>query len=190
MSDGDATLILKRLSAGDPAAGAELLPLVYEELRRLAQVAMKNARGNHTLQPTALLNEAWIRLIDPRRADFEGRGHFMAVAARAMRSVLVDHARRRGAEKRGGDALRVELDLAVAGFDERSEGLLELDRALHELASFDAELARIVDMRFFGGMKNPAIAEALGLSLRSVERGWSSARAWLYRRVTGGEDER
>jgi len=181
---GDATLILKRLSGGDPAAGNELLPIVYAELHRLATSAMGKARNDHTLQPTALLNEAWIRLIEPGREGFDGRGHFLAVAARAMRSVLVDHARRRGALKRGGGAGRVDLDKAVVGFDERSEGLVELDRALNELTDFDDELARIVDLRFFGGLKNPEIARALDMSLRSVERGWSTARAWLYRRVS------
>jgi RNA polymerase sigma-70 factor (ECF subfamily) len=177
------TLLLQRLNDGDSAASEELLKIVYAELHGLARRAMAREPGGHTLQPTALLNEAWMRLFDSASSDWQGHSHFLGVAARAMRSILVDHARRRGAEKRGGDRVRMDLSEAVASFEERGTDLVVLDEALEELAEVDPELARIVELRFFGGLKHPEIAKVLDSSLRSVERGWSTARAWLYQRV-------
>lgn len=181
---GDATILLRRLQEGDGRAADELLPIVYAELHRLAQRAMAG-RGGQTLQTTALMNEAWIRLVDGDGAEWESRNHFLAVAARAMRSVLVDRARRRGALKRGGARVELELDAAIDELEERAPDLVALDDALEKLAEVDETLVKIVEMRFFGGLSQPAIAEVLGISLRSVERGWSTARAWLHARLAG-----
>lgn len=170
-------------SAPDPSDADPRSDLVYAELRRLARRAMSRQGPGHTLQTTALLHEAWLRL-EKLDARWESKDHFLAVAARAMRSVLVDHARRRGAEKRGGGRQRVDLDDVVDGLQQRSADLLALDEALAELTRLDEELARIVEMRFFGGLKHPAIADLLGVSLRRVERGWSTARSWLYTRLS------
>ena len=176
-------VLLKRMRDGDVDAAEELLPVVYQELHRLAERALGRQNPGHTLQTTALLNEAWIRLVEAEGGDWKSRNHFLAVAAKAMRSVLVDHARRRGAEKRGAGRARVELDEALDLLEQRSSDLLALDEALEELATMDESLARIVELRFFGGLKHPEIAELLNSSLRSVERGWSAARAWLYTRL-------
>lgn len=184
-----ATEILVRLGQGDQAAAEELLPIVYDELHALARRAMISG-SDMTLQTTALLNEAWIRLIESSGRDFDDRGHFLGVASRAMRSILVDRARARGTLKRGSGA-RVDLDLdaTVEQLEDCSTDLVRVDEALASLARADPVLARIVEMRFFGGCNNPSIAEALGISLRSVERGWKSARAWLYARLVHGEEE-
>lgn len=183
------TLLLQRLNDGDVAASEELLKILYNELHGLARRAMAREPEGHTLQTTALLNEAWIRLFDSADKDWEGHSHFLGVAARAMRSVLVDYARRRNADKRcgGGDRVRLDLAEAVASFEKRGTDLVVLDEALEELADVDPVLARIVELRFFGGLKHPEIAKVIGSSLRSVERGWSTARAWLYQRVGGAD---
>jgi len=187
MSDpGDATRILRRLTQGDEAAAEELLPIVYDELYRLAARAMSRQPRGHTLQATALLNEAWIRLVSNQASDWASRNHFLGVASRAMRSVLVDRARRRTA--RGPDAVplqgdEVELDAAVSLFEDRATDLLALDEGLRELAQVKPQLARMVELRFFGGLTHEGVAEVLGVSLRSVERGWNLARAWLYARL-------
>ena len=177
---GEATRILSRLRAGEAGAAEELAEIVYEELHRIASGAMARARPDHTLQPTALLNEAWLRLIG-LEVDWESRAHFLGVASRAMRSVLVDHARARAADKRGGNLERVELDEAFALFEQRSGDLLELEAALERLTNLDPDLARIVELRFFGGLSHPEVARVTGGSLRGVERGWRTARDWLYR---------
>jgi len=187
-ADDRATLLLQRLEAGDASAGEELLPIVYEELHRLARGAMARERNEHTLQATALVNEAWIRLVDREGARWEGREHFLAVAARAMRSVLVDHARRRAAEKRGGAVERVPLEQAFALFDERAVDILELHEALEELAGVEERAARVVELRFFGGLTNEEAARVLATSLRTVEREWRVARAWLHQRIAGESD--
>ncbi len=181
---GEVTLLLQRAREGDERAGEALLSLVHGELRRLAQSAFSSAPPGHTLQPTALVHEAWMRLARSE-GGWQDREHFYAVAARAMRSVLVDHARRRGALRRQAPGARVELDGVVASFEERAGDLAALDAALEELAARDQELARIVELRFFGGMQHPAIARVLGVPLRRVERGWSTARAWLLTRLGG-----
>ena len=181
MSDADATRILQRLGAGEAAAADELLPLLHGELRRLAEAAMRNERGDHTLQPTALLNEAFMRLAGPN--EWDSRKHFLRVAARAMRNILVDHARARGAAKRGGpDSGRVSLDTGVHGSElvgEDAERVIVVHDLLDRLAEMDEPLARIVEMRFFAGLTEEEIAAALDVSTRTVQRGWRTARAWL-----------
>lgn len=175
------TRLLRAATAGDAAAAEQLMPFVYDELHRIAGALMGKERANHTLQATALLNEAFLRLVEPG-ASYDDRAHFLRVAARAMRNVLVDHARARSAQKRGGGK-RVDLDVeALAGRDDPA-GLLAVDETLARLAAVDPQLAQLVELRFFGGLDNPAIAEALGMSLRSVERGWRTARAFLAREL-------
>jgi RNA polymerase sigma factor (TIGR02999 family) len=185
---GEATVLLRRMRAGEARAADELLPIVYAELHRLARRAMASRPPGHTLQTTALLNEAWLRLAQSQGASWEDREHFLAVAARAMRSVLVDHARRRGALRRSGPGERVDLDRVVTLLEESATDLVALDAALEELAAMNAELARIVELRFFGGLKHPAIATVLDVPLRRVERGWAAARAWLHARVARDVD--
>ncbi len=175
----DATLLLNRLTDGDPAAGDELLPLVYAELHRIAERQMGGERAGHTLQPTALVHEAWVRLVEGADPAWEGRRHFMAVASRAMRHVLVDHARARGAAKRGGDQARLPLDDALALYEDKVSDVLTLDDALQRLSKVDAQLGRLVELRFFGGLSHEEAGQVLGISTRSAERGWSTARAWL-----------
>ena len=180
------TLLLRRIESGDREAGAELLELVYGELRDLAAGYMAGERAAHTLQPTALVHEAWVRLMGAEGA-WKDRAHFVGFAALAMRRVLVDHARRRRAEKRGGGR-REPLDTVVAVFEERGADLVALGEALERLEALDPELARIVERRFFAGATNAEVAADLGVSERTVERGWSTARAWL-RAELGPEGE-
>ncbi|MCR9243639.1 MAG: ECF-type sigma factor [bacterium] len=181
------TRLLRRASEGDDLAAEELLPLVYDELRRIAGSLIGRERAGHTLQATALLNEAYVRLVEPG-ASFSDRSHFLRVAARAMRNVLVDHARARRAKKRG-EGRRVDLDAEGLAVHENVEGLIAVDETLERLAAVDPQLAQLVELRFFGGLDNPATAEALGMSLRSVERGWRTARAFLQREMELGDDE-
>ena len=170
---------LNGVARGDSAAIDRLLPVVYQELRLLAASYLKGERPGHTLQPTALAHEVYLRLA--RREDgWQGRTHFMSVAARAMRSVLVDHARRKGSEKRGGEAERVELDTALVAFKEPSVDVLELDEALTTLSAMDSELGRIVELRFFAGMSIDETAAVLGVSAPTIARRWRVARMWLW----------
>jgi RNA polymerase sigma-70 factor (ECF subfamily) len=185
---GEATRILRRLREGDAAAAEELAPLVYDELHRLARNALGRARPGHTLQPTALVNEAWMRLVG-LETEWAGRSHFIGVAAKAMRSVLVDHARARSADKRGGAHARLELDEGFVLFEERAVDVLALEQALEELSVMDPFLAQIIELRFFGGLNQPEVAEHCGTPLRTVERGWQTARAWMFQRVTTILDE-
>lgn len=176
------TALLRRYQEGDADAAERLVPLVHDELHRLAHGAMARLPPGQTLQTTALLNEAWLR-IDRGSAEFASRDHFLAVAAKAMRSILVDRARRRATERRDrGRELR-DVDLAVDRLEGCSTDLVALDAALEELAAARPELAQVVVMRFFGGMKHPEIARVLGLPLRRVERQWAAARAWLFARI-------
>jgi RNA polymerase sigma factor (TIGR02999 family) len=180
----DVTGLLCRLEEGDVGAVDALLPLVYEELRDVAAAHLRRERAGHTLQATALVNEAYARLVDQTRVQWAGRTHFFAVAATAMRRVLVDHARSRGRLKRGGGGLRVPLpeDAAAAP----GPDLLELDEALELLAREHPDHARLVEIRFFGGLSMEDAASLLGVSGRTCERWWRFARAWLYARL-GGE---
>jgi RNA polymerase sigma-70 factor (ECF subfamily) len=182
----DATAMFTRLRSGDERAADDLLALVYEELRQLASRYLHGERPGHTLQTTALVHEAYLRLIDQRRVQMADRVHFMALAAQAMRRVLVDHARGRRSEKRGHGMQRVPLDDAVSLFESRSTDLAALDEALGELSRVNDRQGRIVELRFFGGMTQEETAEALGLSKRTVERDWRHARAWLYQKLGDG----
>ena len=181
----EATVLLQRLSAGDAGASEPLYELLYGELRATAQRAMRSERSDHTLQPTALVNEAFLKLVDPSGVAWESRAHFLGVAARAMRQVLVDHARRRKSEKResGGERLPLDDDLLV--LETSAIDLLALDEALARLAAHDEELARLVELRFFGGLTVEETGRVLGLSVRQVEGAWITARAWLFRAVGG-----
>ncbi|MEK6701925.1 MAG: sigma-70 family RNA polymerase sigma factor [Planctomycetota bacterium] len=175
---GSVTEILTRAGGGDENAVAQLLPLVYEELRRLARSYLGSERSGHTLQATALVHEAYVRLIGSDQV-WTGRAHFMAVAAVAMRRVLVDHARRRKADKRGGDAARLELTDADAAEYRRDIKVLELDDLLEKLARLDPRRARVVELKFFAGMTNEQIAEVLGIARSTAAEDWAVARAWL-----------
>jgi RNA polymerase sigma factor (TIGR02999 family) len=180
---GEATLLLRRIADGDAAARERLVELVYGELRRLAERQLRGERGG-TLQPTALVHEAWLKLAGAE--DFADRRHFFAVASRAMRSVLVDHVRARRAQKRGGDERPTALDETVAFLEAGETDLLDLNVALEELERDDPELARLVELRFFGGLSHEEIAAAEGASLSTIERRWRLARARLAQRLGGG----
>lgn len=184
-SPPELTRLLKAWSEGDPAAGEELLPLVYDELRRQAARHLRRERSDHTLRPTALVHEAYLRLAGQKRAQWESRGQFFAVAAQVMRRVLVDHARERAAAKRLGGRLRVELEEGLAIELPPDADVLAVDEALRELAVLDPRRARLVELRFFGGLTGEETAAALGVSEATVTREWRLARAWLFRRLRG-----
>jgi RNA polymerase sigma factor (TIGR02999 family) len=177
----DITAHLQAWSAGEATAREALFPLVYEELRRIARRQLRNERIGHTLDTTALVHEAYLKLIDQTRADFTDRSHFFAVASNAMRRILVDYARRYLADKRGGAPRRVSLsdDMLVA--EERADTLLAVDEALNELARIDPRLSRVVECRFFGGLTDEETAEILGVTSRTVRRDWTKAKAWLHK---------
>ena len=173
------TRLFHRLANGDIAAGDELLPLVYEELRRLAERQMGSEAAGHTLQPTALVHEAWLRLIGDLESGPADRRQFFGLAAHVMRNVLVDHARARRAAKRGGSRAREPLDQALVVYEDRAHNIVALDEALEQLAQVDAQLVELIELRFFGGLTNIETAAALNMPLRTCERGWATARAWL-----------
>ncbi|MCU0867373.1 MAG: ECF-type sigma factor [Planctomycetes bacterium] len=181
---GEVTLLLQRIAEGQHDARGRLCELVYGELRAMAARQLRGMRGE-TLQPTALVHEAWLKLVGSG-ADFTGRRHFLGVAGKAMRSVLVDHVRHKRSQKRGGDLQQTPLDESVAFLEAGEVDLLDLDAALQELARTDADLARWVEMRFFGGMTNAEVATLEGVSESTVERGWRFARAQLRRQLEGG----
>ena len=182
------TQLLLAWSDGDQAALEKLTPLVYAELRRLAKGYMFGERPGHTLQTTALINEAYMRLIDWKNVRWQGRAHFFGVAAQVMRRILVDFARARHYAKRGGAAQQVSLDEAVTIHEDRSAELIALDEALKSLAEIDPRKSQVVELRFFGGLSAKETAEALKVSQRTVEREWNSARAWLYRELRGKDE--
>jgi len=186
-SQTDVTLLLDRARGGDRAALNALLPLVYEELRRVARRAMRRERPGQTLGATALVHEAWLRLSEARRLSPQDRAHFLAIAARVMRQILVERARARHAEKRGGHRQRITLDEALVPQTGRALDVLALDTALDNLAQLDPEQARVVELRFFGGMSVEETAEALAISPATVKRRWTIARAFLLRELTGAE---
>jgi RNA polymerase sigma-70 factor, ECF subfamily len=178
------TQLLVDWGNGDQAALERLMPLVYGELRRLAHQYMRGERPGHTLQTTALVNEAYIRLTGYRRVRWQERAQFFALAAQLMRRILIEHARSRDRQKRGGGTVRVMLDEAEVLSPERSRELLALDEALTELAKIDQRKARVVELRFFGGLDNKEIAEVLRISPNTVTRDWQVAEAWLRRELT------
>jgi RNA polymerase sigma-70 factor (ECF subfamily) len=184
-SDGDVSTLLRAWSEGDQGALDKLAPIVYEELHRLARYYMNRERTGHSLQATALVNEAYLRLVDYKRMRWENRAHFFAVSAQLMRRILVDHARRHNL-KRGGGVQHVALeDTAVIGGDQ-DENLVALDDAMQALAHIDSRKAQVVELRFFGGLSVEETAEVLKVSPVTVMRDWSTARAWLYREMSGG----
>lgn len=179
MDGGEVTRLLARVRDGDEDAFERLMPLVYDTLREVADRRLRKERVDHTLCATALVHEAWFRLVQERDRQWENRRHFVAVAAGAMRRILVNHARDRGAVKRGGDRHRVALFEGADVLQERPDELLALDAALTRLEAFDAAKCRIVELRFFTGLSVEETAAALGVSVRSVERNWRLAKAWL-----------
>jgi RNA polymerase sigma factor (TIGR02999 family) len=181
------THLLKEWNAGDPQALDRLTPLVYEELRRQAARYLRRERPGHTLQTTALIHEAYLRLVDAKDVEWQSRAHFFAIAANLMRRILVEHARRRDASKRGGSQIRVQFDEAFGVVNETDMNLLAIDEALTRLESLDRQQARVVELRFFSGLSVEETAAALGVSPKTVKRDWSVARAWLRREI--GEEQ-
>lgn len=188
-SPHDVTRLLDDLSAGREHALDELLPLVYRELRRRAASYLRRERQDHTLQPTALVNEAFLKLVEQRNVRWQNRAHFFGVAAQAMRRILVDHARTHGRVKRGGAGEQVTLDDELLVAASRSIDLLALDQALERLSALDERQARVVELRFFGGLSVEETAEVLRLSPATIKREWSMAKAWLYAQLNVGAAE-
>jgi len=186
LSQQRVTDLLTRWSNGDDAALAELTPLVYEELRHLAHRQMRAERSDHTLQTTALVNEAYLRLADQTNQRWQNRAHFFAVAARAMRQILVSYARSQRSQKRGGGALKVELDEAAIVSPEESKEIVELHEALERLAALDSRKAHVVELKYFGGLNYDEMAEVLKISRITVRRDWEFAKVWLYTELHDG----
>jgi len=176
----DVTLLLTQVANGNQDAAARLIPLVYEELHRLAERRLRLERPNHTLQPTALVHEAYLKLVAQRNANWQSRAHFFALASQLMRRILVDYARSRLRAKRGGKQVKLPLDEALLFTEDRCDELLALDESLERLEKLDARQSRIVELRFFGGLTVEEAAEVLGISPKTVKREWSTAKAWLY----------
>lgn len=174
------TQLLQQWSHGDDSALAELTPLIYEELRRLAHHYMEGERPGHTLQTTALVNEAYLRLADQTNPNWQSRAHFFAVAARAMRGILVNYAKSNRAQKRGGGAARIELDEAAILSPEQSKEIVDLHEALERLATLNSRKARVVELKYFGGLNHDEIAEVMNISTVTVRRDWMFAKTWLY----------
>jgi RNA polymerase sigma factor (TIGR02999 family) len=185
---GEVTRLLGEIGKGQKEAINQLLPLVYDELHRLARGYFRRERGEHTLQPTALVHEAYLRLVD-QRAPMESRGHFLAVAATQMRRILLDYARKHRAARRGGEGKQVMLEDTMAICEQQPVDVILLDVALDKLAALDQDQARLVELRFFGGLSVEETAEVMGTSPATVKRSWSSARAFLHREIKGGSDD-
>ena len=179
-STDNVTKLLLDLSGGDRSAVDLLLPVIYDELRRLAANYLRRERPDHTLQPTALVHEAYLHLVDQTRVNWQNRAHFFGVAAQIMRRLLIDHARKHNAEKRGQDYEKLSLDENIDRLVERSEDLIALDDALNALAAFDEQKARLVELRYFGGLSIEETADVLGVTPTTVKRHWRLAKAWLY----------
>ena len=179
----EVTQLLIEWRNGDRAALDKLMPLIHEELRRLAHHYMSRERPGHTLQTTALVNEAYLRLVNRKEVHWQNRAHFFAIAAQCMRSILVDHARGLAYAKRGGGARKTSLDEGMVVSQERAAEVVALDDALKELAALDPQQSRIVELRFFGGLTVEEAAEVLSLSPATIKREWSTAKAWLYREL-------
>jgi len=183
----EVTQLLIQWSNGDKAALDKLMPLIYEELRQLARHYMNRERAGHTLQTTALVNEAYLRLINRKQVHWQNRAHFFAIAAHLMRSILVDHARSHAYAKRGGGARKIALDEVLAVSQQRAADVVALDDALKRLAEIDRQQSRIVELKFFGGLTIEETAEVLGLSPATIKREWSTAKAWLYHELNRNE---
>ncbi len=183
------TQLLLAWREGDEAALEKLLPLVYDELHRLAARYMRRESPGHTLQTSALVNEAFIRLIDQQQVHWQNRAHFFGIAAQLMRRILLDHARGQARGKRGGGVHRVSFDEGAIVSEQRAAELIALDDALNALAAFDSRKSRIVELRFFGGLSNEEVTEVMGMSLRTVEREWRKAKAWLHHAISEGETD-
>lgn len=179
---GDVTVLLNEAVEGDRGAFDRLQPLVYDELRRIARRQLRRGRGG-TLHTTALVHELYLKMVDQDQVEWQGRAHFFGIAARAMRQILIDHARRRQAEKRGGDWNRTTLTNKHLGFGVALDELLALDAALDRLDGLDPRLRQVVELRFFGGMTEEEVAEVLEVSPRTIQRDWAKARAWLYKEL-------
>jgi RNA polymerase sigma factor (TIGR02999 family) len=184
----DVTRILSAIEQGDPHAADQLLPLVYDELRKLAAQRLAQEKPGQTLQATALVHEAYLRLVDEDKAQrWDGRRHFFAAAAEAMRRILIEQARRKGSTKHGGGRARIDLDEALLVGDEPRHDLLELDELLDQLGSADPRAAELVKLRFFAGLTGDQAAEILGIAPRSADLLWAYARAWLFEKLQGGD---
>src|SRR5437879_1541201 len=188
-SPQEITQLLVAWGDGDESALARLTPLVYDELHRLSHHYMSGERGGHTLQTTALVNEAYVRLIDWKNVRWQNRAHFFGISAHLMRRILVDFARARGYHKRGGGARPVALDEAAVVADEKGTDMVALDEALNALAELDARQSRVVELRFFGGLSVEETAEVLKMSPATVRRDWSLARAWLHRELSNAVND-
>ena len=190
-SPHDVTQMLHDWSEGDRGAAERLMPLVYDELRKLARDYLRRERADHTLQPTALVNEAYLKLVDQTRVNWQNRSHFFGIAAQIMRRILVDHARSHAAEKRGGLRHKLSLDEANVLPAERALDLIELDDALRRLSEVFPRKGQVIELRFFGGLSVEETAHVLGVSDKTVMREWQSAKLWLYRELDreGGEAE-
>lgn len=182
--NSEVTTLLSQLRQGNQLVLTELLPLVYGELRRIASSFLQNENQNHTMLTTDLVHEAFIKLVGTHQQTYENRAHFFSVAANSMRQILIDEARKRKAAKRGGGAVKVSLDEGAILTDETADQLVALDEAMKELATFDDQLSRIVELRFFAGLTIEETAEALSVSTSTVKREWSTAKAWLYRAMS------
>jgi RNA polymerase sigma factor (TIGR02999 family) len=177
------TELLIDLSNGNQRAADEFLPIVYDELKRIARYYMRRERASHTLQATALVHETYLKLIDQRKVDWQNRSHFFGLASEIMRRILVNHARDRKAEKRGGEIQQVSLSIAVNEFKQKDVDILVLNEALEELEKFDKRKAKVVELKFFGGLTTKEICEVLQVSDATVEREWTFAKAWLFARM-------
>lgn len=186
-SKPEVTSLLRAWSGGDASALERIVVLLHPELRKIARRCLSGERPGHTLQATALVNEAYLRLVDIHSVEWRDRAHFFAVGARIMRHILVDHARAKGYAKRGGGAVRVEFNEALVVSAEADPALVRMDEALNQLAAFDARKARIVELRYFGGLNANEIATVLGVSVHTVNRDWSLAKSWLAREMLNSE---
>jgi len=178
------TRLLLEMREGNPEAAPNLIPLVYDQLRRTARSLLRNERGDHTLQPTALVNDALMRLIGKECLEWQSRAQFFAVSSKIMRHILIDHARAHGADKRGGEFQKISLDHVFAYEWRQADSFLSLNEALDRLQEFDPRLCSVVEMRFFAGMTEEEISDVLKVSVRTVKRDWQFARDWLYREMT------